>query len=485
MARLESYHNIARGLRGVVLSLLLALPAAGYDFEITTESVGQGYQLRRYAPEGVVVVARRRFTEALTLRIFELLPPPDPDSGKPTPRLEIVTAMRFGTDFGAYVDGTDAMGRDAVPELEDDALDLVFAYVEGRDLGPVAFRVGRQVVADVLDYYSFDGARVVLQAPAHLAVEATGGSEVKGASRLGSSTLELDGTGQSIRSDQSSALAPTVGGALETWGLRDLHGRVAYRRTWSRARIDDPATPDLDSDLELDGVEEEKVGASLDGRIGDAAQPYGAARYNLLTGRVDMIDGGTRVGLHPDHAVTAGYAYSVPDFAGDSIFNVYSIRPAQDASLRGDSRLGLGLRVYERYTLRRFADDVDAGGAGAVFSHVAGAGARLALRRGEIGTDLFYGDGYGGLYAGGSVAGRTLLLRERLLLEGRLLGARMANDVRDDLVRRDLLSLGVQAGARYVLVEGAAVHLLLEENRNDLYPSQLRVLAVLDLGYQP
>ena len=54
---------------------LSALPARAYDFEITARTEGRGYQLRRYHGDTVSFVNRRRVTQYLGLRIFNLLDP--------------------------------------------------------------------------------------------------------------------------------------------------------------------------------------------------------------------------------------------------------------------------------------------------------------------------------------------------------------------------------------------------------------------------
>ena len=44
-------------------------------------------------------------------------------------------------------------------------------------------------------------------------------------------------------------------------------------------------------------------------------------------------------------------------------------------------------------------------------------------------------------------------------------------------------SFGLQAGVRYALTRGVLMHVLLEDNVNRYYNSQLRLVALLDLSY--
>lgn len=482
--------------RALALAALLPGAARAFDFEVGAATIGQGDQIRRFSGDGVVLMNRRRLTQILSLRLYDFLPPPDPDSGRPVPRLQMISQMRFDTNFGDFVDNMDADGVLVVPEIEDDQFDLLLLYVEGRDFlrGTTDFRVGRQAMDDPLDWFALDGADVLFRAPLHVGVEGFGGLEVRGDDPLSSPTMELDGTTTTVLSEEHAALAPTFGGALVTHGLRDLSARASYRRTISTAAT--AACPSICADPSLsDGVEneytgvvEEKVAASVRGRIIDALYPYGGLRYNLLVARPDLAEAGVRVQIHPRHAVTPAYSRFVPTFAGDSIFNVFSTEAYQDGALTYDVMPRSGLRAYAKGLVRRYAnearDDMDETSA----THVGGgAGGRLALRRGFVRLDGRADGGYGGLAAGGDLSGEWRFLVDRLALSGRVSALRYESDaaLRDEAVRRGTWSLGLQGGARWVLAEGVALHALAEENRSTLYESYFRLLGMLDLGYRP
>src|SRR5437667_8576435 len=56
---------------------LLALPpiARAYDFTVDVRTVGQGYQVRRYAPDGSnELLSRRRITQYVNLNVFAIEP---------------------------------------------------------------------------------------------------------------------------------------------------------------------------------------------------------------------------------------------------------------------------------------------------------------------------------------------------------------------------------------------------------------------------
>jgi hypothetical protein len=57
----------------------------------------------------------------------------------------------------------------------------------------------------------------------------------------------------------------------------------------------------------------------------------------------------------------------------------------------------------------------------------------------------------------------------------------------DDDLRPDLhaTNLGAQAGVRWILTDGVALHLLFEDNHNRIDDNVLRVIGVLDLAFRP
>jgi hypothetical protein len=477
--------------------LLGATSARAVEYEVRATTLGQADQLRRLdVRDGTPLagtVDRRRLTQDLSLWVHDILPA-DPDTAV-APRLEIVASLRFDRDFGDYRDTHDSGGVDVVPELHNDQLDLLLLYVEGRDLarGLLDFRAGRQTMADSLDYYAFDGADVVLHPPIYLAVEGFGGLQVRERSPLSSPTMELDGTSTSIYwQDERTALSPMFGGALLTHGLRSVQARASYRRTMSRATVrttcfSGPCADGVDA-LDLYGVDEEKVALSVRGTIAERVQPFSGARYNVLTVRLDRAEAGARVVLTENHALTPAWSLFIPDFNGDSIFNLYDLHPYQDASLTWDARLGPELRGYARYLLRRFANqpstaaDGDAPVDTSAFHHGAGAGARLDRRSTSVSLDGRYEGGYGGLVAGADATAQRLVT-ERVTLLGRASALRFENDLRDPAVSRATWAVGLVGSARCRIASPAALQLLLEENRSEVYPSYLRLLVLLDLGY--
>lgn len=482
-----------RRLRAALAIAFVSAPAGGAQFEVKATTLGQADQIRRLeVADGSPVartVDRHRLTQELELRVFELLPPPDPDSGHVVPRLQMVSALRFDRDFG------DFRGRSAVPELENDQVDVLDLFIEGRDFasGTVDFRVGRQTMYDALDLYAFDGADVVFHPPIHLAVEGFGGFMVRERRPLSSPTFEIDGASRSLYwDDERKALSPMFGGALMTHDLRVVQARASYRRTMSTADVETTCLfgpcPDGRDRIEISGTDEEKVALTVRGAIADVAHPWAGARYNILTVRLDRAEAGVRVVPHPDHALTPAWTRHVPDFDGDSIFNLYMLHAYQDGSLTWDVRLAPSLRGHARVLARRFSNEpsnVDEGDLPVdttSWHRGAGAGATIESAHGSLRLDGRYEGGYGGLVTGADVAALRRLRGDRLTLEGRASALRFETDMRTEEFARDTWALSLVASLRWQLASWAAPQLLLEENRSEVYPSYLRVLVLLDLS---
>ncbi|MCY1014350.1 hypothetical protein [Pyxidicoccus sp. MSG2] len=154
--------------------------AAAFQVEARTEA--QAYQIRAWrgtTPEDPVLLPRRRIVQYLGLNAFELVTGQD---------MGFESNLRVWADFGlprgeaALVDG-----------LKSEDAELLHAYVRYAK-GGFEGRLGRQLYADVTDILAFDGLRLRYVSRLGLGVEAIGGLWVKGASVLGSSVYQLDGT---------------------------------------------------------------------------------------------------------------------------------------------------------------------------------------------------------------------------------------------------------------------------------------------------
>jgi hypothetical protein len=304
------------------------------------------------------------------------------------------------------------------------------------------------------------------------------------------------------RCPQREVLMPVWGVALETARL-PVEARVAYRRTVSPTpgligpvdRFTAPDVgfyPDERGQAPAWGVNEEHLSARLRAplRLGPRRElvPTVAARYSLLHGAVEEAHGGVRLGLG-DHAIEPEVYYVFPTFDGDSIFNVFSAEPYVDgrATWSWSPRDGL-VGGYLRGWLRRFtvadgeADDAMPAARPSRFAGGGQAGVRLRSSRASLARlELFHDAGYGGRRTGGFASG-NLAVRPGLSLAARASLIRFDEDLRPEL---RAIGLGVAGGGTYVVHDGIAVTLVVEDQLSRLDRSRLSAMALLDLAFRP
>jgi hypothetical protein len=268
----------------------LAIPSLGwgYDFAIDVRTIGQGYQVRGYAPDGGnQLLSRRRLTQYLNLNVFDIEPArwKDPTGGRNN--LFVDVSLRFDSDFGGYLLGR-PRGDDEIRELKQNQVDVLYAFVGGRGVaGRLDFQLGRQVHFDLVDFYSFDGGDAIVRVHGPLAVEAFAGTEVRGELPLASPVFELDGTSAgsrdpATRPNQARQLRPLAGGALALYGdgAGPFAARLAYRRSWSATADRLPGEP-------ASGVNDEKLALTGSAAWRDRVFATFGVRYNLLVAAFD------------------------------------------------------------------------------------------------------------------------------------------------------------------------------------------------------
>jgi hypothetical protein len=455
--------------------------AWGYDVLIDVRTIGQGYQVRGFAPTGAnELLTRRRLTQLLNLSVFDIEPArwrgDDPGARNV---LYFDASLRFDTDFGSYMLGR-PQGQEAIRELQQSQVDILYAFIGGRRLGGrVDFQLGRQIHFDLVDFYSFDGGSALVRLNRAVAVEAFGGTEVRGEAPLASPVFELDGTSAgsrdpATRPEQNEVLRPLAGGALVLGADGDLpvQARLAYRRMWSATADQLPGEPES-------GVNDEKVALTASmGLLKRRLFVTGGVRYNLLLAAFDDQQLAVRARASERQWVSVEMVYLAPTFDGDSIWNVFSAGAYRDLRGSYELTLGEGLKLYARGFARHFeTSDVEPDTAS---RWAGGASAGLAWRRvrGMLRGDLYLDDGYGGRKQGVDVSGRWEVRPRKFELEGRLTGY----DWRSDQQATDHgFVLGTQVGGRWRLGHNIRLHLLGENNVGTFYVGQYRGLAVVEM----
>jgi hypothetical protein len=447
-----------------LLLLAVAAPALGYDWELQSETVGQGYQVRRLLDGGQAeMLSRRRLTQDLGLGVYNLAPEGWTDDGKRN-QLYVVTRLRFETDFGTY---PERAARTVIPELHRYDFTLLYGFVGGRDVfGRVDFQLGRQISMDLMDFYSFDGLLVRVRAPGFLALEALGGAAVRSEWPLASPIFELDGTSRNNRDPDTrpkleDGPAATVGAAVETWGLRHFQSRLAFRATISatRGRLEgEPATALLDERLSW------QAAASLWKGL---LQPMAGVRWDFLQSRVDQAEAALRLKPWRRHSFVVEYFRSAPTFDGDSIFNVFATEPYQDLRAGWDFDAA-GVQVYARGFARFFAA---ADGAGGGADAGGAAGATLKLGRGRVRADVYFEDGYAGRRTGCDLRGAVEIVRGWLALDGRTTVVTSALPrARENRIGEAaaVSSVGLEGGLRWTPSRVLSLHLVTYGNLSSL-----------------
>ena len=329
--------------------LLGSLPATAYaaDAEVTSDSVFQSYDVR--SPTGETVLSRRRLTETLGIGAYDLLgaPPGDPHAAD----ISFRARVRYDADYGADNSITNPANTGAyVPGYQNNLVDVMYAYVEGRRLlkGWLGFKLGRQYVTDVLGWWSFDGGEVSATTPYYVKAEAYGGLEQRGGMPLSSTRYESDGVWRGDRSGldpslypqfQPATIAPAFGFALESVGVTWLHGRLTYRRVYDTGTSNlSEFANGLYAPATYSGtrISSERPGYAVDASLGHVVGAKAGVVYDFYNAEVSNLYGSLDGYLGKKLTVSADYDYYVPTFDADSIWNFFAGEPMNDIGLRAN-----------------------------------------------------------------------------------------------------------------------------------------------------
>lgn len=453
-----------RVLQTSIAAALAAPMAKAVDVHITSETIGQGYELIRSNGD---VLRRSRLHQYLGLNLYDL-------AGNGENNVFIVSQFRFDTDFGI----TDA-DTAAIPNLQNNHFSLQYLYVEARDLGWVDLRVGRQLVADDADYTMFDGALVTVHFPVYLGFDVLAGTEVKNAGYLESistTQFELDGDGgYDDHVDEKTGIV--IGSSLYTDGLRDHHAKIGWRRIMTT-----PQTSPLGGEQSF--VDMEKLFGSYHVRAHPKLHLALSGAYDLVSsvisdGRVEV-----RVPDLGDHVdLELAYWFFTPTFEGSSIFNIFQTAPLNDVDFRVryriDDRASTYLGAYTRF-FRQGPDGNDLETDDLITDWGIRGGGKMQLgETGRIGLDAFFQTGYGDITTLDLYGGYGFL-DDTLDLSGRLTTVLFDDDVRDLL---EGTSVGAEIALSYRIRDTAKFILRNEINSNDIEKVQYRVYGLVDLSF--
>jgi hypothetical protein len=466
--------------------------AVAADVRTVSRTIGEGYMVRVPGPEGALL-SRRRLVQYVGVGVYRILPPKEADElvrAEEDGQLQIVSSLRIRHDFGTFTRGARGDAARMINELDGRQIDLLYGYLEGRNLGGVVdMKLGRQFEMSGLDFYAFDGAWIRARTPAHIAFEAFGGFRVDASDIFGYPTFELDGT-QNQPSDRAST--PMVGAAFSLTDVKFMDARFAYRRTWtpSGPLTDDLLAPDGTRGLST-GVDQEFVTSTIALRLaGGRVSPYFASRYNLGTSRLDDLSAAITWQMTPIHTLRAQYIRTIPAFDLDSIFNVFAVEPIDDVRVVYEVRPGPYWTFYGRFNGRVFhARDTSllTSGLGtpprerSSFGGGGAGGFAYRRRRFAMRSDIYGLGGYGGMRVGGDLDTRTHVVYDRLAIDGRVFVVRY----KDDLVAaRTGYSLALQAGGNLRIAHGVYLNVVGEQLFTTFYRTAFRALAMLSVDWQ-
>jgi hypothetical protein len=348
-----------------------ARPAAAFEAAVDASFDGQLYDMA--SPYGSPVVARRRFTHMLSLRVWDIRL----SERRESPELTAVTRLRIDMDLGQGGAERDPSRPDVfIPGLEQAPLDLMVAYVEGRGFvdDHVGFRLGRQYRIDSLGFWSFDGALLRVDTEAHVGVSAYGGFEQRGGLlTLSTSRFEADGVYRGDRRDleptswpsylDESELAPAYGFDLHSVGPEWLDARIDYRRVVNRDRvIVSPFADERGALVRLSGdrTSSERVGAAAGVTAAGLGSLSGGAVVDLYVQRTSELRADADWFASERVTFGAGYERYLSTYDGDSIFNWFSHGPITTLETRTRWNASRRLNLGARAGMRRFEVEAEA-----------------------------------------------------------------------------------------------------------------------------
>jgi hypothetical protein len=431
----------------------------------------------------------------------------------------VVLKLRVDADFGlststgGNAETTYATGDGVhyVPGLAPAPLDLMYGYVEGRDLarGWLGFRLGRQYMTDVLGWWSFDGGLLRVTTPFYVKAEIYGGFEQRGGLPLSSSRYEAQGVwrgshagfggaGQPALTDypsfQEAEPAPAFGAALETSGPSWVHGRLVYRRVYNTGSSITQQFPEPGGGYRVvkgTRLSQEKLGYAAEVSKASLGALKGSFAYDLYSQLVGSWSGGVEAYLGERATVGADVDYYVPTFDADSIWNWFTRSPITTATGRVAVQLSKRVNVAASGGVRLWSaeGDPESFGQGQLekadrreetmtLDVLGNASGRYRFGSGDVGARGMLQTGERGHRVGGELSGEKRLDGGRYAVGARTSLYDWADPLRPD---RDATSFGYVLGFGYRPAHVANVRIEWEHDMNRLVGQRFRVVALLDL----
>jgi hypothetical protein len=345
-------------------AIFVARQARAVDVEISNDTALQFYEVAN--PWADYELERRRITEMLGVSLYHLqgkyVPGKDDYSMRIKFRLDAdpgINAHLPDSEAGAETDFSVNNGGRYLPDLNPANFDLMYAYVEGKNLakGWLGFKVGRQYVTDVLGWWNFDGALVRLTTPYFVELEAYGGLEQRGGLPLSTTRFEPQGVWRGSHGDfgndpgqpkfadypsyQFGAPAPAFGFALESNGPNWIHGRFTYRRVYSTGEAFGHQVADPNGGYPtISGfrVSSDRLGYAINANLANIGGVKGGFTYDFYNQVFPYAYAGIEAYLGKRVTVGADFDYYQPTFDADSIWNWFATEPQITGTGRIEAR---------------------------------------------------------------------------------------------------------------------------------------------------
>lgn len=527
---------------------LLALgegTAVAADYEIQAQTAAQGYEVT--SPWNDVALQRRRIMQTLGFSAYHVQGDHVPGEGDVQVRL----MLRLDTDFGlsSHLDGDAAGGETEfgvdsgahfVPGLAPARVDVMYAYVEGRDLGDgwLGFKAGRQPLTDVLGWWSFDGGLLRITTPFFVQAEIYGGFEQRGGLPLSTSRYEAQGVWRGSHADydtgsrnptaadtpsfQEPGAAPAFGFALESNGPNWVHGRLSYRRVYNTGtsitnqfQAPNGGSPTIDGTR----LSSERIGYAANAGLPFLGGVKGGFAYDLYNQLVSHAFGGAEFYVTDQIVLGADVDHYEPIFDADSIFNWFTKEPSTTLTGRAEVEITdeISVSAWGGAKLWRTEGDPDELGASEcaaalvqgdcpgdpnVFLNPTDPAIAAARRDEDARATSILVDGLGSLAGryrsglgsielrsmveagergrrlGGEVAGEKPLDGGRFTLGARVSGYDWSDPTREE---RDATSFGYVLAGGFTPFDEARFRLEWEHSMNELIGNRFRVVGLIDV----
>lgn len=527
---------------GTAAALLVTTPreARALDFDVRSETALQAYQVAN--PWGDTILNRRRLMQTLALSVYNLQG--DYVPGKAD--YSAVLRVRLDADFGinGHLGDADRGGETSyqteagpgmrfVPGLQQAPVDLMYAYVEGRNLlkGWLGFRAGRQYVVDTLGWWSFDGALARITTPFFVQAEVYGGFEQRGGLPLSTARFERPGlwrgnhVGFGTAADQPSVtdypsyqyaqIAPAFGVNLESNGPSWIHGRFSYRRVYNTGTSVTTQFPDVQGGFRTvkgTRISQDRLGYAVDVNKSSLGALKGGLTYDLYNQRIASFYGGLEAYVGARTTIGADVDYFVPTFDADSIFNWFTRNPtttitariSANPTRRFDFSASGGVRLWQTegdadtfgaeecaasgfctgnqeidpVNAQSFIRDEANRGTANVIDALGNVAGRYRFGTGDLGLRGMVQAGARGHRGGVDVNGEKRFDGGRYLTLARVSVYNWDDPLRPD---RGATSFGYVLGAGVRPVKQADVRLEWEHDMNRLVGQRFRFLAILNL----